>query len=197
MATIFQVWRNPLARTADRAEASARLLLTVLWLVTLPVALAMGSIAWHQVSATAEFEQRSGSSTVAQLLADPPTIALDDQGVVLGQQLQTPARWLAPDGSVRIGAVTAAAGGHSGDRIRIWVDRAGEVASQPASPITWAVLIITVTMGAALAWGAVLAAAQYGFRRRLDRRRMAGWDSDWQRIEPLWSGRSHGGTAHP
>jgi hypothetical protein len=59
------------------------------------------------------------------------------------------------------------------------------------------VLIITVTVGAVLAWGALLMAAQFLIRGRLDRRRIVGWDIEWQRIEPLWSGRSRDEGAQP
>ena len=197
MATIRQTWRNPLARAADRAEATARLLLTTLWLLTLPVVAVVGSVAWQQASVIAEDQQHTRSSTTAQLLDDAPDIAIDDQGIFVDQQQRATARWIAPDGSVQTGSVTTAAGGHTGDRIRIWVDRTGEVTGPPVNPTTSAVLIITLATGVALAWGALLAAAQYGFRRRLDRRRMAGWDDEWVRIGPLWSGRSGGGKASP
>ena len=194
MASVRQAWRNPLARAADRMEATARALLTTLWLCTLPFVAVLGSAAWQQASATAADQQHSRSSTTAQLLADAPDIAIDDQGMFVDQQQRATARWIAPDGSERTGSVTTAAGGHTGDRIKIWVDRTGAVTSPPASPTTSAVLIITLATGVALAWGALLAVAQYGIRRRLDRRRMAGWDDEWERIGPLWSGRSGGGT---
>jgi len=197
MASIRQTWRNPLARTADRAEATARLLLTTLWLLTLPVIAVAGSVAWQQASAIAADQQHTRSSTTAELLDDAPNIAIDDQGMFVDQQQRATARWIAPDGSERIGSVTTTAGGHHGDRIKIWVDRTGAVTSPPASPTTSAVLIITLATGVALAWGALLAVAQYGIRRRLDRRRMAGWDDEWERIGPLWSGRSGGAGTQP
>ncbi len=194
MASVRQAWRNPLARAADRMEATARALLTTLWLCTLPFVAVLGSAAWQHASATAADQQHSRSTTTAQLLADAPDIALDDQGMFVDQQQRATGRWVAPDGSERTGSVTTAAGGHTGDRIRIWVDRTGQVTSPPVSAAASAVLIITLATGAALAWGALLAAAQFGLRRRLDRRRMAGWDDEWDRIGPLWSGRSGGGT---
>jgi len=190
MASIRQAWRNPLARAADRAQATARLLLATVWLCTLPVVIIVGSTVWQHVSATAEHEQQNRSATTAQLLEDAPAVTTDDQGMVTYRLVQVAARWMAPDGSDRTGTVTTAAGGHSGERIEIWVDRTGELTAPPVPLSTTAVLIITVAVGAALAWGALLAAAQYLFRRRLDRHRIGGWDIEWQRIEPLWSGRS-------
>jgi hypothetical protein len=195
MASIRQTWRNPLARAGDRAEATARALLTILWLCTLPLAAVLGSVAWQQASTTAEFQQRTRSATTAELLADAPDIAVDDQGMFVDQQLRVAARWVALDGSERTGVVTTAAGGHTGDRIQIWVDKAGEATSPPVNGTASAVLIVTLTIGLALAWGGVLAGAQYVLRRRLDRRRMAGWDDEWARIGPLWSGRSGGGNS--
>src|ERR1700712_1438568 len=101
MASIRQAWRNPLARAADRAQATARVVLTTLWVCTLPLAVVLGSAAWQQASATAEYQQHTRSSTTAELLADAPDIAVDDQGMFVDQQLSAMARWVAPDGSER------------------------------------------------------------------------------------------------
>jgi len=193
----MQAWRNPLARAADRAESTARLLLTVLWLCTLPVFVVVGSSVWQGVSATAEAQQQGGMATTAELLQDAPAITTDGQDVVVYQLVPVPARWVAPDGSERTGTVTTAAGGRNGARVEIWVDRTGDVTAPPVPLSSSAVLIITGTVVAALAWGGLLMAALYLLRGRLDRRRIAGWDLEWRRIEPLWSGRSRGEGAQP
>jgi len=196
MSSIREAWHNPLARAADRAEAIARVLLTAVWLCAIPVMIIVASSVWHGVSVAAESAQQSRIATTAQLLEDAPAMTADDQGVVAYQLVQVAARWVAPDGSERTGTVPAA-GGRSGDRIEVWVDRSGEITPAPVPLSTSAVLIITVTVGAVLAWGALLMAAQFLIRGRLDRRRIAGWDIEWQRIEPLWSGRSRDEGAQP
>ena len=190
---IRQAWRNPLARAVDRAEATATVLLIALWLVTLPVVAVVGSLMWQDVSAAAQDERHSRSTTTAQLLQDAPELTFDDQAMPMTELVRAQARWSAPDGSERTGAVTTAAGGRTGDRTEIWVDRTGDAVTAPVDSLSAAVLIITLTAFGALLWGGLLAAIQYTFRGRLDRRRMAGWDDDWRRIEPLWSGR-HGGA---
>ena len=196
MSLIREAWHNPLARAADRAEATARVLLTAVWLCTLPIMIIVASSVWHSVSVAAESAQQSRIATTAQLLEDAPAMTTDDQGVVAYQLVQVAARWVAPDGSERTGTVPAA-GRRSGDRIEVWVDRSGEITPAPVPLSTSAVLIITVTVGAVLAWGALLMAAQFLIRGRLDRRRIVGWDIEWQRIEPLWSGRSRDEGAQP
>jgi len=196
MSSIREAWHNPLARAADRAEAIARVLLTAVWLCAIPVMIIVASSVWHGVSVAAESAQQSRIATTAQLLEDAPAMTADDQGVVAYQLVQVAARWVAPDGSERTGTVPAA-GGRSGDRIEVWVDRSGEITPAPVPLSTSAVLIITVTVGAVLAWGALLMAAQFLIRGRLDRRRIVGWDIEWQRIEPLWSGRSRDEGAQP
>jgi hypothetical protein len=196
MSLIREAWHNPLARAADRAEATARVLLTVVWLCAIPVMIIVASSVWHGVSVAAESAQQSRIATTAQLLEDAPAMTADDQGVVAYQLVQVAARWVAPDGSERTGTVPAA-GGRSGERIEVWVDRSGEITPAPVPLSTSAVLIITVTVGAVLAWGALLMAAQFLIRGRLDRRRIVGWDIEWQRIEPLWSGRSRDEGAQP
>lgn len=197
MVSLHQAWRNPLARPADRAEATLRMVLVALWLSALPIVAVVGAQVRQDVSSIAASQQHSRLTTTAQLLADAPDLTYDDQGLQLAGQVEVSARWVAPDGSERIGEVPAAPGGRSGDRLSIWVDRAGDVTEPPVDPATIVVLIITVTTLIAMAWGGLLAAAHLIVRRRLDRRRFAGWDAQWQRIEPLWSGRSGGGNAQP
>jgi len=53
----------------------------------------------------------------------------------------------------------------------------------------WIVLVLTAT-GAWLAIGLLLAMCWLTLRWRLNRRRFAGWDHDWNRVEPQWSGRA-------
>ena len=196
MSSIREAWHNPLARAADRAEAIARVLLTAVWLCAIPVMIIVASSVWHGVSVAAESAQQSRIATTAQLLEDAPAMTSDDQGVVAYQLGQVAARWVAPDGSERTGTVPAA-GGRSGERIEVFLDRSGEITPAPVPLGTSAVLIITVTVAAVLAWGALLMAAQYLIRGRLDRRRIVGWDIEWRRIEPLWSGRSRDEGAQP
>lgn len=196
MALIREAWQNPLARAADRAEATARVLLTAVWLCTIPVMIIVGSSVWHSVSVAAE-SQQSRVATTAQLSEDADFTITDDQAMVTYQLVRAAARWVAPDGSERTGTVTTSAGGHTGERVEIWVDRTGDVTQPPVPQSTSAVLIITVTVSAVLAWGALLMAAQSLIRGRLDRRRFADWDVDWRRIEPLWSGRSRDEGVQP
>jgi hypothetical protein len=197
MASIRQAWRNPLARPADRAEAVARLCLVTMYLVILPVVAVLGSQAWHGVSATLEHQQQSRHPTTAQLLEDAPDLGDDDQGSLMSEQLLVAARWVAPDGAERTGSVPAAPGEPSGDRIEIWVDQTGNVSTPPPDPASVAVPIIIATIAGALLWGGLLIAAHYTFRSRLDRHRLARWDDEWRRIEPLWSGRSRDAGGQP
>jgi hypothetical protein len=76
MASIRQAWRNPLARSADRVEATTRMFLTVLWVLALPFFVVLGSHVWQDVSATAQHQQQSRQLTTAQLLAALPTSPL-------------------------------------------------------------------------------------------------------------------------
>ena len=119
-------------------------------------------------------QQQNRSATTAQLLEDAPAMTSDDQGVVAYQLVQV-AGPLGRPGRIRTDRHrTPAAGGRSGERIEVWVDRSGEITPAPVPLSTSAVLIITVTVVAVLAWGAVLMAAQYLIRGRLDRRRIGG-----------------------
>jgi hypothetical protein len=67
--------------------------------------------------------------------------------------------------------------------------RAGSVTDPPTDPASAALM---VALGGVVTWlvaGALLAGAARLCRRCLHRGRFALSDRDWQRIEPLWSGR--------
>jgi hypothetical protein len=103
------------------------------------------------------------------------------------------ARWRTPDGQHRSGVLTTAtAPGISeaqvGTRVRIWLTASGD----PASPPNAVGTAVTTALLAAAAWagaGIVLGACYLVVRAVLDRRRLAGWESDWALTGPRWTTR--------
>jgi hypothetical protein len=52
-----------------------------------------------------------------------------------------------------------------------------------------AMLVLLAAVGTWLLLGALFGSLVLGVRWRLNRRRMADWEHNWQDIEPRWSGR--------
>ena len=98
-----------------------------------------------------------------------------------------PARWTAPDGTVRTGPVEPPANGRAGSTVAIWTDARGTPMRPPtSSPLGASVGVgLAVTSFVVVVYACVLAAV----RRSLDRRRMAAWQREWRSVEPRWSGR--------
>ena len=186
----FAVWGNPLARNADRVEAALVILVVGIWLLALPIVAAAGSLRWPEVSARAMEEQHTRVSTSAVLTANAADFLFSDQGVPISGEVPAPARWVALDGSERTGTVKAAGGAKAGDTVHVWVDRLGSLAGAPMSSTGAVVLVVLTATGAWLAIGLLLAMCWLTLRWRLNRRRFAGWDHDWNRVEPQWSGRA-------
>jgi hypothetical protein len=185
----LDVWRNPLARGVDRAEATLLILAIGMWLLAVPVLAAAGSVCWPDVAAAAADQQRTRSSAPAVLAADAVDFVFGEHGIPISGHVPVPARWVTPDGSERTGTVSATGGAKSGDTVQVWIDRSGNPTAAPITTTAAATLVILTAAGAWLALGALLGASWLIVRWRLGRRRLADWDRDWQRVEPRWSGR--------
>ena len=128
-------------------------------------------------------------STPAVLTADANDFVFSAQGIPISGQVPAPARWVAPDGSERSGTISSTGGARSGDIVQVWADRSGNITAAPMTSAGAAIKVILVAAGAWSTVGAVLGVGWLIVRNRLNRRRFAGWDHDWQVVEPQWSGR--------
>jgi hypothetical protein len=178
--------RNPLRRGSDRAESVVLAALLAAFLAGAPfVALAAGH--WASASAVhaAQAQRASLSQVTSTLVRNAPIWSGDGSGT----GAVTLARWRAPDGQARSGEVFATAGALAGGTVRVWVDRAGQLANPPLTrdQVSGRIQLAAGTALAGLA--VVLAAAGWLTRRSLNRRRLAGWDAEWLANGPRWSPR--------
>ncbi|MET9450531.1 Rv1733c family protein [Streptomyces cinerochromogenes] len=179
MSTTRRLWRwrsNPLRRHEDVVEAWV--VLTV-WVI---VALA-GTFAALVTARSAEHEfaeQRAHRHAVrAVLLADTPR---DTDGRARGT-----VRWTAPDGTLRSGQTLVDGGLKAGAPVTVWQDGQGRLAlSQPTGRTQGHVEASLFGAAAALAVAAPVFGAGAFARARLDRRRMARWDQEWELVGPQW-----------
>lgn len=179
--------RNPLRRPADRVETFVIVGLITAFAVGGPlVALAAN----HEANAVGQRTlqaQHQWRRVPAVLLERAPanTSGIYQSSAIIWVQ----ARWTAPDGTGRVDDVPAAAGTNKGGTVRIWVDRAGNVAGVPLTPSQLADRVVAVTVFAPFALAIVLLTVAALAERLIERHRIASWESGWAQIEPRWSRR--------
>ena len=176
--------RNALRRPVDRIEGVVLVALSAAFGVAVAIACMVGTHTYQgQQAATAGLRPAS-----AVLLQDGP--AAGDLGLVG----QAEARWLVPGGGEQSGLLTTAtapdiAGAAVGARIPVWLNRSGQPAGPPADQT--AMIIYSLVAGAmvAVAAATVLLGIYALCRVVLDRRRLAAWESAWDRTGPSWTTR--------
>jgi hypothetical protein len=163
------------------------------WLLTIGVLVVTSVVVWwcaadaYERASSAADRQRDMLFLVEAVLladADRAERVYTDDG---HSQLLVPARWTAPDGTVRTGQLEPPAFGRAGATIAIWTDSEGTPMQPPTSnPLGASVGVgLAVTAFAVVTYASVLSAV----RRALNRRRMAAWQREWSAVEPRWSGR--------
>lgn len=182
--------RTSLRRGSDRIQAWLTLAVVVVTLAGTPW------VAWRVASATyraevraSAWEQRHHRPVAAVLVRDAPSRSYDGDAASASQQsVLVPARWTAPDGTVRARKVSVAGGTRAGSTVTVWVDEHGELVlpprrRNPAADATIAAMLAAVA----------LAGLSGGIRRtvvwRLDRRRLRSWEAEWLIVGPRWSRR--------
>lgn len=185
-------WRsNPLCRRSDVAEAWVRRVTAgVLVGGTALTGIGVGAAVHDSELDAAEAQQAERRVVPARLQVDAPAAEGVTEDTADELRYSVPVRWTAPDGSDRSGTAPVRAGADKGDTVRIWVDRQGRPAEAPLSQLdVWA---HTVVAGAAAGGGVSLAVGvvRFGTLWVMNRRRMAAWEQEWQRVGPGWGGYS-------
>jgi hypothetical protein len=179
---------NPLRRRLDVIEAWLLPAVIAVFLVLGPL-LVGGADAWaHAQNAAAQQAQRSWHRVPAVLLQAVPGPVMSDNGAN-SWTTWTPARWTT-GGRPHVGLVPATSGTSADSIVPVWLDRAGRVrvppltAGQVRDRVTLAALVALTVLVVILACLALV------FRRLLDRRRLAGWETAWLSVGPHWSRRA-------
>ncbi len=176
--------RNALRRPIDRIEGVVLVALSVAFLTAVAFACVVGTHTYHsQRSAAADLRPAA-----AVLLQDGPAVGS------LGHFGQAEAQWFDPGGGQQSGVLTTAtapdiAGAAAGARISIWLNRSGQLAAPPADQAV--MIIYALAVGAVVAGlaGLALLSVYALCRLALDRRRLAAWESAWDRTGPRWTTR--------
>jgi hypothetical protein len=176
---------NPLRRRTDKIAACFAALLLAMFLIGAPV-LSVTAIDWAGRTGATGQAVRSWHqvSAVLRQAAPVPSFSRGALGLALAQ-----ARWIAPDGRARTGAIPVSAGLAAGHTVRLWVDAAGLPTGPP--PSRRATLAREATAGAVatVALGIMLLCLASAGRWVLDRRRLANWEAAWAAVGPQWTRR--------
>jgi hypothetical protein len=176
--------RNALIRPVDRIEGAVLVVLSAAFGVAVVIACIFGTHT-YLVQQAATVGVRPAA---AVLLQDGPSADS------LGRVGQAEARWPVPGGGERSGELTTMtapdiAGASAGARITVWLNRSGQPTGPPADQAVMIIYsLVAGAMVAALA-GMVLLLAYALCRAVLNRRRLAAWESAWNRTGPRWTTR--------
>ena len=174
--------RNPLRRTLDRVEGVVVGGLAPAFLAGAPLAAAAaGHLTYMYGARTAHAQQAAWHQVPAVLLVNAPTTGYS------GYLPQVRARWTAPDGAERTGAVPAQPGERAGSTVMIWADAAGRLTGPPleAQQVRGRAFLAAVVAPVVL--GLLLLTAGQLAHFLLVRRRLAAWDAEWRATGPQWT----------
>jgi hypothetical protein len=180
--------RNPLRRPTDRAEASVRLALLLLFLAAIPLAVVAGRLTDHVALRDVRVAAATDHRVPAVLLGT--AVANVESGAYgVPATVWTPARWRAPDGPARSGYVLAPTGARRGSTVPVWTDASGAVTTKPGNHGTVVDDVAAATVGTIVGSGFLLTGGGFVAHLALNRRRFAAWDAQWGTAGPLWTGR--------
>jgi hypothetical protein len=174
---------SPLRRRVDRAETLTLAGLVIAFLLAGPL---LAVFVGRAADAASLRTQRTQRATETQV----PAVLQQDAGQAVEGYLDVAfprAKWTAPDGRIRVGSVGTELNLKAGQSVWIWVNRAGVQEQQPLSEadireqVMFSVLVAVTALAVALGAGALTVHVL------ADRRRMTGWQRDWEASGPLWS----------
>lgn len=175
---------NPLRRRIDRVSVLGTAGLLAVFLAVAPVAsLAVA----HVVAAGATAEQhvqRTWREVQAILQQDAPLPPGEYYG---SYDSWAWARWTTPAGHPMQGLIAAPAGATAGTRTPIWIRPSGQWAGTPLSRASARLRVALAIAGTVILLAIAVTGASGMIRRRLDRRRLAGWEAGWKAVGPQWT----------
>jgi hypothetical protein len=182
----FTLGSGPLKRGSDRVQFTARLVLLLVVLVSVPVALSVGTVVHERLQAVAQ-EQPAGPTRVTAVAPEGPR-SLTDARPGPGRP-GTALWWTAPDRRPVQARVPVPPGTRAGDPVGAWTTDDGRPAAAPMTPrevVRSTVALVTLGwVGTVLATGTAYAVLCWLLDRQRDRR----WTREWAVIEPTWSRR--------
>jgi hypothetical protein len=179
--------KSPLRRRTDRIEAWITALLLVIFLVGAPAAWITAG-RWVQREGRLEQQaQQSWHQVPAVLLKTAPALPNFDLRTSWNFDVLAPAQWSGPGGQHLAGQVPATPGAQAGTTVPVWVDDSGR---QTGTPLLHGELVkreLGAEVLAPAALAVLLLVVGLVVRWLMNRRRLAGWETNWAFVGPKWS----------
>ncbi|MDN3029272.1 hypothetical protein [Streptomyces sp. S.PB5] len=177
--------RNPLRRPGDLAEAWV--LLTA-WLLALVGGLIAGVVTARAIEELADRQRAEVREVSAVLVEDaenrgPARVAPD-------HRVWVTVRWTVPGGPAHEDQARVPYGTRAGSTVPLWTDGAGRITSEPLSPAESRLHGLAGGALAASGLGATVLGAAWVLRLRMEQRRLAQWDEEWERIDTRRGGKT-------
>jgi hypothetical protein len=178
---------NPLRRRSDRIEPWLLPVAIVVFLAMCPLVLSLAGN-WMRAANASELRAQADWKPVQGVLVRAvPGAEQADHGQN-SWLTWSPATWKV-DGIQHSGLVPAQAGSPARTSVTIWLDKSGRVHVPPLTPGGAGARVLEARAISLAVLAVVLATMLLLARRFLDRRRMAGWETDWLSVGPSWSRR--------
>lgn len=196
MATPTKTWQtlarrlghdgNPLRRPEDRVAAWLVPAAIVAFLIMCPLVIVVAGMFVRADNAAMQREARSWQHLPAVLVQAAPGPAMSDHGsnswLVWAQ-----AQWTTPDGKQHHGDIPVASGSKARSNQTVYLDAAGNVRVPPLTPAQVRASIHFVSVMGLGALAVLVGCLAWLASKILDRRRLAGWESEWLVVAPRWS----------
>jgi len=186
----FWRWRrSPLRRRSDCLEAW---IVLGTWALALLGGLFTGWTAWESVAdgnASRRAEVHPVAAELTEDAAKTPAVSASGSG---SATVWAKVRWTAADGSAHTGTVKVEPGSKAGTKATVWTDRTGRSVPEPATATeaTLEAAFAGVLIGTSSGGGVVVCGVL--LRGLLERRRLAEWEAEWERVGPGWRKRMTG-----
>jgi hypothetical protein len=174
-------------RTSDRWETGLAAVLLVALLMGLPfAAYCAGRHVYRDDVRRQAWKGTHRLHIEAVLLADAVMPVAADGAGGPGDTTVAPARWTAPDGSVRQGTLEVITGDRAGARVGVWMDEHGNLVEEPGGvhPAGDAINVAVIVVFGGVV---VLLALRVLLRAVLHHRRLRIWQQEWLDVGPKWS----------
>ncbi len=167
---------NPLVRRSDRIEALSVMLAALILVVATPLVGAFGTSV-HDTRERAYAQEAKHRHPAVATATQAGELVTDSNALWFTAE----AKWNAA-GQDRVGVVIWPTRAKIGDQQAIWVDDDGHYARPPVPPSRAATDAWVISLAVWFALFYAVAGAYYVIRMRLDSRRFAQWDLEFNRV---------------
>lgn len=175
--------RNPMRRREDRLQLAVAAVLTLLFLIIVPLlSIAVGGRIYQS-------EDRIARAEAAQLHEVDATVLEVGKAPLYAPITPARVQWRDAAGATHTSDYQTVGVVKAGATVQIWLDGSGKVTVPPSSTraLSKAILITTgMVSGIAVVFGCGYALLHRG----LDRRRARLWEAEWATVERIWG--NHG-----